>query len=308
MRYPVLVCALSVGILGAPRAEAAGVSKGPWIQHVGATSATVRVEVDPPGPVTVELAGALDGGTTRSVAAGETTALHSIVLDGLTPATRYTYTVRAAGESRVAAFTTAPDKNVPFHFLVYGDNRTDDAAHAAVVRAMTPVKSDFIVNTGDFVEAGDTPSEWRTFFEIEAPLLRERCLFACIGNHELIGGAGESFVKYFGPNETASGAGPEQLQGTFRWGSARFFLVNGMVRYRSGPDRSWLDRVLAQSDDEKDLVWRIVVTHYGPWSSGPHGDNRELWAAGVVDAFKQHKIDLVIAGHDHIYERGWADG
>ena len=73
-------------------------------------------------------------------------------------------------------------------------------------------------------------------------------------------------------------AGPEkltldQLSGTFRWSNARFFMVNGMVDYTSGPSREWLEKVLTESDNEAGLIWRIVVTHYGPWSSGPHGDN-----------------------------------
>jgi len=290
-------------VFTASAAHAGGISKGPWVQHVTPTSAVVRLEVDPPGPVSIDVSGA------RTIASGDKTALHSIVIDGLTPATRYIYTARGPGESRQGAFTTAPTESMPFHFLVYGDNRSDDAAHAAVVRAMTPIKSDFLINTGDFVERGEDSSQWQTFFEIEAPLLRERCLVACVGNHELTDGAGSAFIKYFGPNDVSGAAGPEQLQGTFRWANARFFLVNGMVRYRSGaPDRTWLERVLSEADEEKGLVWRIVVTHHAPWSSGPHGDNREFQQAGIPELFKKHKVDLVIGGHDHIYERGVVEG
>jgi 3',5'-cyclic AMP phosphodiesterase CpdA len=300
-------------LLTASLAEAGGIVKGPWVQHVTPTSAVVRVEVDPPSPVSIEVSGAvgLDGAAVKTITSGDKAALHSIVLEGLTPATRYTYTARGPGESKNAAFTTAPAlaEPVPFHFLIYGDNRSDDAAHAAVVRAMTPIKSDLLINTGDFVERGEETSEWQTFFDIEAPLLRERCMVACVGNHEITDGAGTAFIKYFGPNAISAAAGPEQLQGTFRWSNARFFLVNGMTRYRSGsPDRMWLERALSDADEEKGVAWRIVVVHHGPWSSGPHGDNRELQTAGIPSLFKQHKVDLVIAGHDHIYERGVVEG
>jgi hypothetical protein len=307
------VAASAATFLAAPSARAGGVTKGPWVQHVTTTSAVVRMEVDPPGPVTLEVQGPAlpgrDGGATRTLAAGDRSAFHAIVVDGLAPATRYTYTVRAAGDSKVATFTTAPDGNVPFHFLVYGDSRGGDAIHASLVRTMTPVKTDFVVNTGDLVETGEVPRDWQAFFDIEAPLLRERCLFSAVGNHELEDGPGTTFIRYFGPNEQESVTGPEQLLGTFRWSSARFFVLNGMVRYRSGPARAWLERVLRDADDEKGLVWRIVVVHDGPWSSGAqHGGNRELLAAGIPELFKQHKVDLVLSGHDHIYERGWADG
>jgi len=315
----------------ASAAHAAGpVTKGPWIQKVTPTSAVVRVEVDPPGPATLELgmsaAGTGDGGSGRVLTSAGTTALHSFLVDNLDPATRYAFTVRAHGAPKYGAVTTAPrdDSGAPFRFLVYGDNRSDDAAHAAVVRSMASVASDFLVNTGDLVEHGGSPSQWQTFFDIEAPLTRERCIFSCVGNHELVDGSGIEYVKYFGPAELPPGAvgsadagaalaaptvlSPDQLNGTFRWSNARFFLVNGMVSYKSGASRAWLEKVLAEADDEKGLVWRIVVTHHGPWSSGPHGDNLQLHDANVPQILKAHKVDLVLAGHDHIYERGFADG
>jgi len=294
--------------------------KGPWMQHVTATSAVVRVEVDPPAPVTLELgAGSARGGDSGApnvLESREIRALHSIVLSDLVPATRYTFTVKARGAQKHGALTTAPPdaSGAAFRFLVYGDNRSDDAAHAAVVRAMTAAPSDFLVHTGDFVERGASASQWQTFFEIESPLLRERCLFSAVGNHELVDGAGVEYVRYFGPSSTAvADARPatlslEQLSGTYRWSNARFFLVNGMVDYTAGPTRAWLEKALTDADREAGLVWRIVVVHHGVRSSGPHGDNAHLAEARIPDLFRAHHIDLVIAGHDHVYERGVDDG
>ena len=311
------------------------ITKGPWMQHVTPTSAIVRVEVDPPAPVTLEVGmsgtpGTTDSGLGSVIESREVRALHTIMVKGLEPATRYPFVVRAGGAPRYGALTTAPrdDSGAGFRFLIYGDNRSDDAAHAAVVRAMVSAASDFVVNTGDLVERGGSASEWQTFFDIEAPLTRERPIFACVGNHELTDGAGIQFVRYFGPAPLPPiavapaakvigiplhDAGPEkltldQLSGTFRWSNARFFMVNGMVEYGSGPSRAWLEKVLSDSDNEPDLIWRIVVVHHGPWSSGPHGDNARLHEGGIPELLRAHKIDLVISGHDHIYERGIADG
>lgn len=306
---PVLVFAL-----GAEASAEAAITKGPWVQRVTPTTAIVRVEVEPPGPVSVELGlgrAAADGGAPHTFESAEPRALHSIPLEGLSPSTRYTYTVRAQGQSKMGGLLTAPpeDSGAAFRFLVYGDNRSDDAAHAAVVRAMVPVASDFLVHTGDFVENGASPQQWQAFFDLEAPLMRERCLFSCVGNHELVDGKGREYVKYFGPTDPPPGAAaPPHLDGTFRWSNARFFLLNGMVGYRSGADRAWLDEALRDADGEPGLVWRIVVLHHGPWSSGPHGDNRLLHEAGIPALLREHKIDLVLSGHDHLYERGAADG
>jgi 3',5'-cyclic AMP phosphodiesterase CpdA len=330
--------ALSASLASSGRAAARpadSITKGPWMQHVTATSALVRVEVDPPAPVTIEVGmsavvGSTDAGAGSVIESREVRALHSILVKGLEPSTRYPFTVRAGAVTRYGAITTAPPEQSgePFRFLVYGDNRSDDAAHAAVVVAMASRASSFVVNTGDFVERGDSRSEWQTFFDIEAPLTRERPIFSCVGNHELTDGSGAAYVRYFGPAElpkelvapapTVTGvllhdAGSaqvtlDQLSGTFRWSNARFFMINGMVPYTSGPTRAWLDRVLTESDTEPGLVWRIVVVHHGLWSSGPHGNNKLLQEANVPDLLRAHKVDLVISGHDHIYERGSADG
>jgi predicted MPP superfamily phosphohydrolase len=316
-------------------AAAGQITKGPWMQHVTQTSAVVRVEVDPPAPVTLEVGlstavGSTDAGAGSVIESGEVRALHAILVKGLEPDTRYPFTVRAHGIPRFGAITTAPRDNsaAPFHFLVYGDNRTDDASHASVVRAMVTAPASFLINTGDLVERGGSAAQWQTFFDIEAPLTRERPIFSCVGNHELTDGAGIEYVRYFGPAELpkevivpapavtgvllhdagATQLSLDQLSGTFRWSNARFFMVNGMVPYTNGPNREWLERVLHEADTEPGLAWRIVVIHHGPWSSGPHGDNKLLHDAKIPQLLREHKVDLVISGHDHIYERGIADG
>ena len=287
------VLALSTAV--AAGAVAATVTKGPWVQKVSATSAEVRLELDAPAPASVEIDGrVIDAKTPRD--------FHVVKVDRLSPATRYPFTIKAGGVAMTGAITTAPkdDSQEPFRFIAYGDNRSDDAAHGAVVRAMTPVKTDFLVHTGDFVENGRVATQWQTFFQIEEPLLRDRCLFSAVGNHEIYDGGGVNYTKYFGPGEP-----PTELDGTQRWGNTRFFFLNSLVQYKAGADRAWLERVLKEADDEPGIVWRVAVMHHSIWSSGPHGDNLYFRDAGIPALLRAHKVDLVLAGHDHIYERGW---
>ena len=61
--------------------------------------------------------------------------------------------------------------------------------------------------------------------------------------------------------------------------------------------RSWLEADLAASD----APFTVVVLHRPPFSSGSHGSSD-----GVRDAFVPlfaDRVDLVLAGHDHDYER-----
>jgi predicted phosphodiesterase len=165
---------------------------------------------------------------------------------------------------------------------------------------------DFLVHTGDFVQTGGGEAFWQDFFDIERPLLRDRCVFACVGNHELFDdNEAAHFERYFGPG--AAGGSAIKPYSSFRWGDTRFFLLNAFEDW-SGDERTWLDRELAHADGEPGLAWRVAVIHHSPWAAGPHGNNARMLAAGIDDLLVSHHVDVVLAGHDHIYERGEAKG
>jgi 3',5'-cyclic AMP phosphodiesterase CpdA len=173
---------------------------------------------------------------------------------------------------------------------------------------MEATPSDFLVNTGDMVARGNDPAEWSQLFSIEGPMLRDRCAFVAVGNHELSRGdrAGAvAFLHYFA-GET-EGRAPERLYSTFRWSNARFFVLNAMDDW-TGDERAWLFAELDRAAAEPGLAHRIAVMHWGPYSSGHHGNNPALANGEVVDRMRARGVDLILAGHDHAYERGESRG
>ena len=294
---------------------------GPYLQALSPTTVDVVVELHPAAAAELtvrDAAGADAGPPAALLVQSEVRDFHRFHVTGLRPGHDYAYEVRAAGSAVTAHFRTAPDPAVtpaaPFSFVVYGDSRTDPAAHAAVVARLAATPSDFLVDTGDLVNDGASTADWATFFRIEGTLLRERCLYVCVGNHELTERSGANFLAYFAPGDMGCG-GPgrpceatNELYGSFRWASTRFFLLNGMDDFAVGGEREWLESELARADAEPGLVFRIVVVHWGPFSSGPHGDNTHLHGARIPELLRQHHVDLVLSGHDHLYERGTDDG
>ncbi len=280
--------------------------KGPYLTGLCETGVDVRFELDGAASAVVEVDGGPAG---RTFGDRAPSTMHVVHTSGFAPASAHAYTVlvdgKALGQGR---FTTAPknESGAPLKFLVYGDDRTDPTAHAAVVRALVASPSDFLVNTGDMVEDGGRAEDWQSFFDVEAPLLRDRALFVAIGNHELYDDrAGANFARYLG---FSSPDGRPQPYGTVRLGNVRFFFLNSLHDWSSGEERRWLETELARSDGEPGLAWRIAVMHHGPWSSGPHGKNTDLLKAHVPELLAAHGVDLVLAGHDHIYERGATGG
>ncbi|MEI7893791.1 MAG: metallophosphoesterase [Myxococcales bacterium] len=285
-------------------ALAAPFAKGPYLQECSATGVSVRVEVDPPTPLRVEIVD--PSGTSRTVESKDTARFHAVRVGGLSPGTRYAYTVHSAATRAGGTFLTAPADNAtgPLQFLLYGDNRTDDVAHGRVVRGLAGAEGAFFIHTGDFVESGASAPDWQRFFDLETPLLQNRCVFGAVGNHELLDDQSASaFVRYFGPTDAAG-----LLYSTFRWQNARFFVLNAFQRWESGDQRTWLERELRNSDTEAGLTWRFVVMHQGPYSSGPHGHHARLHKAQIPELFVAHHVDLVFSGHDHLYERGEVQG
>jgi hypothetical protein len=309
--------ALAIGAVASPVVakgpQGATIVKGPYITGLSDHGATVRFELSAARPATVQVTrntGAADAGL-RTAGVGTvvtpgTATLQLATVTNLRPGTSYEY-VTSVGGLAVAKghFKTAPedDSTGPLTFCVYGDDRSDPAAHASVVHGLMQASCDFLINTGDLVQSGADPDDWQSFFDIEAPLLRDHPIFVSIGNHELFHEpSGATFVHYFGyPGE---GAHPATPYGTARVGNVRFFFLDAMHDWGSGEERQWLERELALADAEPSLVWRIVVAHAGPWSVGPHGPNEKLVSGHVPELLAEHKVDLFLSGHDHLYARG----
>jgi hypothetical protein len=85
-------------------------------------------------------------------------------------------------------------------------------------------------------------------------------------------------------------------------GPADFFYLDSSepaIIGESGAEQlAWLDDALATADRQ----WRIVALHHPLHSSGIHGSTAHLPEA-LHAMLARHQVDLVLAGHDHHYER-----
>lgn len=302
---------------GPSRAEG-GLRKGPWLMDLRPGSVVVMAERTRPGSlrVSARALGPAEGDAApeppevvpvQAEDASET-ALHEVQLRGLLPGTRYRYEVTGPGvEATGGTFSTPPEREAPFRFVIYGDTRSDRSAHRAVVDAVHREGADFAVHTGDLVADGRDEGDWQDFFDIEAPLLRDVPLVPVIGNHEYVHPLSSGMPNYqryvhFEP----TGPTPE-VDATFRFANARFVLTSSYDDW-TGPSRDWLALELDRARREAPEGWLFVVMHEGPRSSGPHGDSEALRDAGVDRLLRRARVDLVISGHDHAYERGDDEG
>lgn len=85
-------------------------------------------------------------------------------------------------------------------------------------------------------------------------------------------------------------------------GPADFFYLDSSEPALTGPiaaeQLDWLDEALRGSDNQ----WKIVALHHPVYSSGIHGSTPRLNEL-LEPILARHYVDLVLAGHDHHYER-----
>ena len=67
---------------------------------------------------------------------------------------------------------------------------------------------------------------------------------------------------------------------------------------RDSGQLEWLDDALASSTSQ----WKVVCLHHPLYSSGRNGSTPGL-ADALEPVLAAHHVDLVLAGHDHHYER-----
>jgi 3',5'-cyclic AMP phosphodiesterase CpdA len=280
--------------------------RGPYLMDVTPHSIAVLFEVSEPHEAEVEVRTV---GKPPMRVVSEPAAHHEILLSDLSPSTSYHYSVRVGDRLVEADFSTAPsDSSEPVRFLVIGDNRTNAVAHAAVVKASLAEPADFVLNTGDMVASGYLEEDWQQFFEIEGELLKRTPLFPTLGNHEYYPeGAGlQNFLKYTRVPE--AGSGPQTYY-AFSYGPVRILVLDSNDDWdRPTPQRRWLEDELRSANAHDGIEHILVMMHHGPISSGYHGGKAGMQAGGLVDLLRSERVSLVLSGHDHMYERGDADG
>jgi 3',5'-cyclic AMP phosphodiesterase CpdA len=292
---------------GAARTSAAGkpaLVRSPYLQKMqhDATSLMWVARDDAPGSVELELPGS---DTTLHFDAKPDDAKpvlgHQFVanLAGLQPETTYCYRVLAPDRETWAtgAFTTAPvpGSDATINFAVLGDLGKRSSDQYAVLAQLEEVRSDFVLLAGDIAYDNGSKQELEAnVFGVYGDMMRELPFFAASGNHDYQTDDAAPFREAFGLFENGGSEGRERWY-SFDWGRVHVTVLD---TEKIGPAQiDWLDRDLASAEDRV----RVVLLHKPPFSSGEHGSDPD--SERLVPLFTKHGVDLVLAGHDHDYER-----
>jgi predicted phosphodiesterase len=187
---------------------------------------------------------------------------------------------------------TLPLKPNSVRFAVIGDMGTGDKPQYELAGKLVEYHQsfafEFVLTVGDNIYDGSAPSDFESKFERPyKPLLDAGVKFyAVLGNHDK---PNERLYKPFNMNG--------QQYYTYRKGHVRFFAMdsNSMTPQQI----AWLEKELQNSGSD----WKICYFHHPLYSSGAfHGSSTELRAV-LEPILVKYGVQVVFAGHDHVYER-----
>ncbi|MHC5263636.1 purple acid phosphatase family protein [Streptomyces sp. UC4497] len=257
--------------------------------------------------------------------------LHA-ALDNLRPGTTYYYGVGHDGFDPADAerlgtlgtFRTAPAAPESFVFTAFGDQGVsyDALANDQVILGQNP---SFHLHAGDICYAdssghgkeSDTYDArvWDQFLAQTETVAKSVPWMVTTGNHDMEAwyspnGYGGQSARWSLPE---NGPDPEKAPGvySFTYGSVGVvaldandvsYEIPANKGYLDGKQTAWLDKRLGELRARDDIEFVVVFFHHCAYSTSTHasdGGVRDAW----VPLFAKHQVDLVINGHNHVYER-----
>lgn len=188
---------------------------------------------------------------------------------------------------------SASESPIPSQCIViYGDTRTNHAAHRKVVDAIMRIRPRVVFHTGDLVEDGLNFGHWAVFNGIASSLIKTAEFYPALGNHE---NDSRLFFENF------------DLPNNERWYSVEvksihFIVLDSNSDITKGSEQyQWLETDLQNIGGRTKFV--IALFHHPPFSVGPHGGDEKGLRKTIVPLFEKYGVDMVFNGHTHAYER-----
>ncbi|MEE4543908.1 metallophosphoesterase family protein [Streptomyces sp. V4-01] len=260
--------------------------------------------------------------------------LHAAI-GGLRPGTTYYYGVGHDGFdpaqpgafATVGSFTTAPARPERFTFTAFGDQGVSYHALAndSLILAQNPA---FHLHAGDICyadpdgsgqqsDSGDYDARtWDSFLAQTESVSARVPWMVTTGNHDMEAwyspnGYGGQEARWSLP---ANGHDPKNQPGaySFVYGNTAVIALDANdVSYEipanygitGGKQTAWLDRTLGAYRKQRGIDFLVVFFHHCAYSTtNAHASDGGVQAEWVP-LFEKHQVDLVVNGHNHVYER-----
>jgi hypothetical protein len=231
-------------------------------------------------------------------------AFHMATMTGLVPGEEVSYRVGSGNSwSDEYTFTPIDQTNKHFEWISIADHGDSSEGMDVSEAIIADSEARLVTISGDISYADGEQSAWDDWFNVQQDSMTVIPWITGVGNHENEPGYG------FTPYEHRFDSDGQIESETF-WYSRQIPGVHMVFMstehdYNPGSAQyAWLEQELGSIDREA-TPFLIVYGHSPMYSSNSyHGSEVELRTA-VEKLYVDYGVDLVIAGHDHFYERTW---
>lgn len=305
-------------------------TRGPYMNMATQTSIVIRWRTDIITSSKVSF-GTSPGNLTNSVSDASLVTEHEIQLTGLTPNTKYYYSIGTLNNTLQGDannyFKTLPlaGNAQKVRVLVMGDmgvnSNTQRSVRDAYLNYNGSNYTDVWLLVGDNAYENGLDIEYQNnFFNVyKDNLLKNHVLWPATGNHDYANSSArqaDHLIPYYDMfslpmNGEAGGvASNNEAFYSYDYGDIHFVSLdsygwetgNTRLYDTTGPQATWLKQDLAANTKK----WTVVYFHHPPYSKGVNSDSDPQMTGirqNLVPILERYKVDLVLSGHSHTYER-----
>ena len=286
---------------------------GPLVQVPQPGVRSIVWETDCPGSSQLQWGTAPDA-LDRHVPGVDSAGVHEALLTNLPVDRTIYYRVRAGSTHSRTYRLEAPRRTeggrakpppTPFSFTAWGDPQNGWPAFRQVIHALRDEPQAFSIGLGDYVSNGSVARSWYQFWRTLQPLAARVPVHLVAGNHDYDGFYDDMHPKHFARYVRN---GPHLGYKAWSYGNARFVALdpneNFPVFIKPGsPQHRWLQQEL-QSSEWTEATWRFLIVHQPPYAEMSAAWDGYRSVRALTDTLAAvHKIDFVLSGHNHDYER-----
>ena len=297
----------------------ARVIRGPYLNLGTPTSVVVKWRTDTASDSIVRY-GLAPNNLNQSTSVSTVTINHEVPLSGLSPDTKYYYSVGSSSGTQAGGadyyFVTAPLGPKPTRIWVIGDSGTAASGDFGSYQVRDAYYdytgsryTDLWLMLGDNAyQLGSDDEYQRGMFDVYPDLLRKTVVWSTIGNHEWY--LDVYFDIFTFPKNGEAGGVPTGVENYYSFNYGDIHFVN-LAGYYSGSRLSndvmctWLKADLEANTNK----WLIAFWHQPPYTKGSHDSDREgdliEMRQNAVPILESYGVDLVLCGHSHVYERSY---